>query len=39
MGITSMLPRMTSEPRWFQSVSCCEMKESWLMRASICFGP
>ena len=32
-------PRMTVEPRWFQSDSCCEITGSWSMRASICRGP
>jgi hypothetical protein len=39
MGITSIRPLITSDPCCFQRVSCWEMKESWLILASICLGP
>ena len=35
IGITCRLPRMTRDPCWFHSDSCCEMAVFWLIRASI----
>src|SRR5213593_4437177 len=39
IGMTSRLPRITSEPRWSHSEIWREMSVSWLIRLTIWVGP
>src|SRR5690625_5390685 len=39
IGITSKLPRITSDPPCDHKFNCCDITLSWLIRFSICCGP